>query len=342
LVGVNFARDFPDGFTWRDGERIVRFGGDAMSGARELLRQQGWERYELLSTPRAMASASVELAGDASDTHEVRPGRVPEVAAELLEDVRTPTLVALGGGRVIDTAKAIAAVRGGRVCAIPTTLSGAPMTAIHRLPDGHTAPHLVRPALVAAEPELMTAQPDAQMRASAMNALAHGADSMYTPLANPVSRMTALEGARLIAGALEQDAAERDRSALALGALLCAHAMDSALFAIHHVVCQTLVMTLGTPHAETNAAMLPRTMEAMRERAPEAISALAEALGTIPGDLGVRIERLGDGPRYLSQLGADGSRLEAALDAILERPQLAFTPDPPDREELRRIIAAAW
>ena len=39
---------------------------------------------------------------------------------------------------MIDAAKAIAAVRGGRVAAIPTTLSGAPMTTIHRLPEGHT------------------------------------------------------------------------------------------------------------------------------------------------------------------------------------------------------------
>ena len=60
-----------------------------------------------------------------------------EVAATLIDDVRDGDLVALGGGRVIDVAKAIAAVRGGRVAALPTTLSGAEMTHIHRLPDGH-------------------------------------------------------------------------------------------------------------------------------------------------------------------------------------------------------------
>ena len=59
-----------------------------------------------------------------------------EVAARLIDDVGDGDLVALGGGRVIDVAKAIAAVREVRVAALPTTLSGAEMTRIHRLPEG--------------------------------------------------------------------------------------------------------------------------------------------------------------------------------------------------------------
>ena len=39
-----------------------------------------------------------------------------------------------GGGRPIDVAKAFASVTGARVAAIPTTMSGAEMTGIHRLP----------------------------------------------------------------------------------------------------------------------------------------------------------------------------------------------------------------
>jgi len=37
-----------------------------------------------------------------------------------------------------------------------------------------------------------------------------------------------------------------------------------------------------------------------------------------------------------------GGDLEAALDAIEARPQLGFTPEPPNREQLRTIIEAAW
>ena len=84
----------------------------------------------------------------------------------------------------------------------------------------------------------------------------------------------------MLAGALDQEPAKRDRSALALGALLCAIAVDRAGIALHHVLGQTTVRVLGTPHAETYAALLPHTMGAMRERAPEQIEALAVALGT--------------------------------------------------------------
>jgi alcohol dehydrogenase class IV len=339
---VDFEFDFPDGFTWRDGERTVLFQAGAVAGARDHLIERGWQRYELLSTPRALQAATVDLAEDADAAHEVGPGPVDRIAAELLDRVRVPTLVALGGGRVIDTAKAIAAVRGGRVCAIPTTLSGAELTGIHRLPEGHAAPHLVRPALVFADPEAMTSLPEPDLRASAMNALAHGADSLYTPLANPLSRMTALRGAGLIAGSLGQTPGERDRRELALGSLLCAHAIDSALFALHHVVCQTLVRAMGLPHAETNAAMLPRTMDAMRPRAPEAIAALADTLGTSAGNIGPKIEELGGGRRGLGDLGGSETHMEQSLSLITGRPELAFTPDPPDRDELRSLIESAW
>jgi alcohol dehydrogenase class IV len=267
---------------------------------------------------------------------------VPEISAALFDRVSVPTLVALGGGRVIDSAKALAAVRGGRVCAIPTTLSGAEMTTIHRLPEGAQAPHLIRPALVFADPPAMTGQPETEMHASAMNALAHGADSLYTPLANPVSRATALAGAELIAAALDQSAEERDQAGLALGSLLCAYALDSALFSLHHVICQSLVRVLRIPHAETNAAILPRALEALRDRAPEAMAALAKSLGTDPSEIGPRIENLAGGRRHLGELGADESKLDEALDAIEARGELGMTPDPPDREELRRLIEAAW
>jgi alcohol dehydrogenase class IV len=329
-------------FQWRDGERAILFGEGRLRDAAGTLADRSWERYELLTTPRALRDAPSALIERAHAVHEVPPGQVPRISADLLDRVESSALVALGGGRVIDTAKAIAAVRGGQVCAIPTTLSGAPMTTIHRLPEGAQADRLVRPELVLADPGPMTAQPEERMRASAMNALAHGSDSLYTPLANPLSRQAGLGGARLIATALDQEPADRDDAALALGALLCGYAIDSALFSLHHVVCQTLVRVLEIPHAETNAAMLPRTMEALRDRVPAAIAALADALGTDAAGVGTRIEELGGGRRRLGELGADADRLDEALDAIEQRGELRMTPDPPNRAELRELVQAAW
>jgi alcohol dehydrogenase class IV len=269
---------------------------------------------------------------------------VAEAAAAIVDEIGSDSVVAVGGGRVIDTAKAIAAVRGARVAAVPTTLSGAEMTGFHRLPAGREteAKGLVRPALVVADPDEMTTLPDDRLRASAMNALAHGAEALYTPFANPVATLAGLRGVELIAVALDSEREERDRSGLALGALLCAYASDSALFALHHVVCQTLVRVLGTPHAETNATMLPLTMDAMRTRAPEAIEAFAAAIGTRRDTVERRIRELGGGERHLADLGADRDRIDDAVDAILARSELGMTPSPPDGDEIRGLIECAW
>ena len=78
----------------------------------EILAEHGFDGYELLTTERAMGAAPVALAEDAACFHHVPPGPVNEVAARLIDDVGDGDLVALGGGRVIDVAKAIAAVRG--------------------------------------------------------------------------------------------------------------------------------------------------------------------------------------------------------------------------------------
>jgi alcohol dehydrogenase class IV len=333
----------PGDFTWRDAGRTVLFRGGAVERAAELLAEHGFEDFALLSTPRALRGAGGPGQA-ASAVHEVPPGAVPEAAARILEEAGdAERLVALGGGRVIDAAKAIAAVSGAQVAAIPTTMSGAEMTGIHRLPAGREAEAggLVRPALVIADPEAMTSQPEEALRASSMNALAHGADSLYTPFANPVSELTALRGAGLIASALDQPRESRRADDLALGSLLCGYAIDSALFALHHVVCQTVVRVCGSPHAETNASILPEAMAAMRGRAPGEIGRLAEAVGTTPDGLRDRLRELGR-PPGLGRAGADRDRLEEALDEIEARPQLANTPDPPDRAELRGIIESAW
>jgi maleylacetate reductase len=331
-------------FNWRDGERLVVFRVGAAAEIEELLPKHGWDRWDLISTRRAAADAVPDLDERAASFHEVPDAPVPEAATAIVDSVKTDSLVAVGGGRTIDTAKAVAAVCGARVAAIPTTLSGAEMTGFHRLPAGREADAkgLVRPVLVIADPDQMTTLPDDHLRASALNALAHGAEALYTPFASPVTTLAALRGAELIASALDEERSERDRNALALGSLLCAYASDSALFALHHVICQTLVRVLEIPHAETNATMLPLTMDAMRDRAPEAMGAFAAALGARAGVIARRIEDLGGGPRHLSDLGADRDRLDAALDAILERGELGMTPDPPGRDEIRDLIERAW
>jgi alcohol dehydrogenase class IV len=323
-----------------DRRKLLIYGGPVTDplGA---LAEQSWDEFELLSTPRAMAD-SAGVVDAAARTHVIRDGGVPEASAAIVDDVGSNRLVAFGGGRVIDSAKAVAAVSGGEVAAIPTTLSGAPMTAIHRLPEGRDAAAGVRPNLVIAYTDAMTGAPEPQLRATAMNALAHGSDSLFTPLADEDSRAAGLRGAELIARTLDQSPGRRDRSALALGALLCGIAVDRAGIGLHHVVGQTAVRVLGTPHAETYAALLPHTMEAMRGRAPEQIEALASSLGTDPAGLSERIADLA-GHRRLGELGADRGRIDEVLDVAIARPELEhMTPGEVSREDLAEVLEAAW
>jgi alcohol dehydrogenase class IV len=331
-------------FTWRDDQRTIYFRAGVIGDSPEIIGAHGFGEYELLTTERAMGAAPIELAEESACFHHVPPGPVNEVAGRLIEDVGDGDLVALGGGRVIDVAKAIAAVREVRVAALPTTLSGAEMTRIHRLPDGYEAREgLVRPQVVLADPPLMTTLSDPRLRATAMNALAHGADSLYTPLANPVSEMAALRGARLIANALDAKPDERDPAVLALGALLCGYAIDSALFGLHHVICQSLVRELRIPHAETNAAILPHSIGALIPRVGPQMTALARALHTKRAELPARIEELSGGRRRLSGLGAErGEPLNRAVKAIMARTELQLTPDVPGEREIRELIDRAW
>jgi alcohol dehydrogenase class IV len=298
----------------------------------------------LLTTSRGVGAAT-ELADAADAVHLIPAGPVPDLAATLVETAASRPLVAFGGGRPIDVAKAVAAVHGARVAAIPTTMSGAEMTGIHRLPAGAESrvSSLVRPVLVIADPVAMTGQPEAELRASSMNALAHGADSLYTPFANPVSEMAALRGAELIASSLDHDTGERNPAPLALGSLLCGYAIDSAMFGLHHVICQTLVRVCGSPHAETNAAILPRALALLVARAPDRLADLAAAIETDPEDIEARVLQLGGDPSGLGAIGAERSKLDEALDSMLLRPELAFVPGPPlNKGDLAELVESAW
>ena len=311
-----------------------------------------------------MAPAVAERAGA---VHEVAPGRVDELAGELLDVVDPGNLiVALGGGRVIDTAKALAAARPPgarpRVAAIPTTLSAAEMTVVHRRAAGaDTSLPGARPAIVVNDPALSASQPLPELAASAANALAHAAEGPATVRASPVPALAGREAARLIgvaytgAGAGDGDpdsralaafrsfhegdaptaggAAEPDRDTLALAALLSGYTIDSAGYGLHHVLSQTLARLAGVGHGPSNAVMLPHTLGALEQRGAIAAAGLV-ALAT---DLAHRAQA-----SRLRDLGVDEATLDSCADAASERAELDHTPPRADRDELRALYAAAY
>src|SRR4051812_25907265 len=245
-----------EGFRWEDGDRLIRFGRGALADAPELLG----EDPTLLTTARAAESAPGVMAR-ASRVYMVNAGPVDELAGGLLgavdEAPEGTVIAALGGGRVIDVAKALAAARPPRrVVAIPTTLSAAEMTRVHRHAAG-VAPGMprVRAHVVLNDPALSASQPEDELAASAANALGHAIEGPMTARWSPVPELAAREAARLLAGAW--DGGEPDRDALALGALLSGYAIDGMGYGLHHVLSQTLVRFAGVGHGQANAAMLP-------------------------------------------------------------------------------------
>jgi alcohol dehydrogenase class IV len=348
-------------FSWPDGERLIRFGEGALADAPQLLGARGFEGYALLTTERAVrdlargdgggagagsGGGEVPLVAAPASVHHVPAGPVPEAAAAIRGELGGRPLVALGGGRVIDAAKAIAGADGLAVAAIPTTLSGAPMTPFHRMPAGVDEWRLVRPALVVADPLLMASQPMPDLAATAANALAHATEALYGPGRSPVTSMAALRAIDLFesgfggsgAAPAEPEGGDRlpraARHDLALAAVLAGYAVGAAGFAVHHAVCQTTVRMLGTPHAETNAAVLPhaarfvaaRDAHALQGVAPERIAAVAAHAG-VPG---------------LAALGVREEQLAPVAEAVTGHPAIGNTPGgAPSAGEVERLLRAA-
>ena len=331
-------------FTFRDGERLIRFGSGAAGEATALLEQRGFRDFALLTTERA-AAAAPEVTAAAGVVLHVPSGGVPDAAAAVRGEGGGRPLVALGGGRVVDSAKAIGGADGLEVAAIPTTLSGAELTPFHRMPAGVDEFRLVRPSLVIADPALMASQPGPDLAASAMNALAHAVEALYTPAANPVAEGAALRAVAAIAHGLG-DHDDPDREQLALGGVLAGWASGVAGYAVHHVLCQTTVRVAGTPHARTNAVMLPHSLRLMEPRVPELLAKVAVALGVgkpSPALASARVAHYAArcGATRLSVLGVGEAHLDEIASAAAGRAELQNTPDAPDEDELRDVLAAA-
>lgn len=324
------------GFCHGDHERTIAFGSGVISRATELLP----ERFILMATTRALQGAG-EIAEIATDTLLVPAGQVNDLASRMLKR-GTPSrpIAALGGGRVIDTAKAVAAAAGGlSVTAIPTSLSGAEMTGIHRhargVPD--ETPR-VRPSVVINDPALSASQPVAQLAASTANALAHAVAAVTGIRSTPISRAVALDGIRRLAAGWSGD--EPDRDSLALGALLAGWGLDQSGVGPHHALAQTAVREASLAHAEVNAALLPFTLPAIRIRSEARVGEIDAALGR-PVEEVAELLRLRSGASALDAVVDDPARLRRTVGTAVRRPELRNATPPFTPDEITAIYRAA-
>ena len=324
------------GFRHVEGDRTIVFGPGAVETAADLVGA----RYTLLTTRRAAATVP-GVVQRAEAVVEVPPGLVEAVSGDLLGRTGTGPLVALGGGRVIDVAKALAAAEAPRaVTAIPTTLSGAEMTRVHRHARGvATDVARVRPTTVLNDPRLSASQPPGQLAASSANALGHALVALLSTRSSPISGSVAVRAVGHLGAGWR--ALEPAREEIALGAMLAGWAVDHTGLGLHHVLAQTAVRTAGLPHATANAALLPETVAACRRRSAQSVALLDEAAGQ-PLESLARALRLRAGADGRDAFGSDAALLRRSVETAAARPELDAIPPRPDTAEVRALLAAAF
>ena len=324
-----------EAFRHVDRDQTIVFGAEALGAAGELLG----DGYTLLTTERATGSAP-SLAERAVDVVHVPAGMVDVVSAELRPKVTGNRLVALGGGRVIDVAKALAAADAPReVAAVPTSLSGAEMTGVHRHAKGVAdATPRVRATVVLNDPALSASQPVDELAASSANALGHAITALVSEHSTTIARAVAADAIGELAAGWPGD--EPDRARVALGALLAGWAVDRSGLGPHHALTQTAVRMTSLEHAHVNAALLPHTAAAMRARNADRFERLDAALGRTIESLAEEL-RGRAGVTGLGEISTDTELLAHAVAAAAKRSELARVTPALEQEEVAAIYHTA-
>ena len=323
------------GFRHAERDRTIVFGPGALDAAQDLLPPE----FTLLTTDRA-AGSQPAIVRRAAAVVEVPSGAVDALAADLRDRVGGRALVALGGGRVIDTAKAIAAAEGiAVVIAIPTSLSGAEMTGVHRhacgVPD-HIA--RMRATVVINDPALTASLPSAQLAAGTANAAGHALTALLSIRSTPIAQAVGRAAIQRFGQAWAEP--QPDKCGLALGALLAGWSVDVSGLGPHHALVQTAVRAVSIGHAHVNAVLLPHTIRAFRDRA-------AEQLASIDADLGTPLEEFAESLRTraaatgLGDLVDHADTLKRTSEAAAARPEMQLIPPPIDADEAMSIYRAA-
>jgi maleylacetate reductase len=335
--------------------RIVLAPG-ALDRVPEELSLLGIDRALLINTRAVQDDADLleqalgdRFAGRLGDVRQHVPTERAEAARSKAAEVRATGVVALGGGSAIGLAKAIALTSGLPILAVPTTYAGSEMTPVWGetiAGDKRTGSDpVVRPKTVVYDPLLSRGLPLKMTAASIANALAHCVEAVWTPKADPITEVTAVEGARalreglqaVLTNPLDLDA----RGNLLYGACLAGSALASAGTGLHHKVCHLLGGTYNLPHAETHAAVLPQITLLNATAVPRAKARLEAALET--DDLATGLFDLFKAagiPTSLRELGLTSEQAQKSAARLAG--QNLPNPVPVDEATLRLVLERAW
>lgn len=246
---------------------------------------------------------------------------VVERGAGLARAAGCDLLVALGGGSVIDTAKAInmLLVEGGSLLdwqgtgllsrpllpliAIPTTAgTGSEVTIAAVIRDDaqglkleFNSPYMM-PDVALLDPELTRGLPPALTASTGIDALTHAIEGYVSLYAEPVSDAQCLHAIRLISRYLRRAVVNGDdieaRGYMLLASTIAGMGFSNALCGVVHALAHACGGRYGVPHGVANGILLRHGMEFNQMVASARLGHVAEAMGIdvrqLPGDLAAR------------------------------------------------------
>lgn len=312
----------------------VVFGDGSIRSLPDEVAALGARRVALISgvSPALTTLVAGELPGLVLTWDEVHQHVPVELADRCHEQVATheaDLLVCIGGGSAIGLAKAVALRGGPPVVAIPTTYSGSEMTPIWGQTEGAVKrtgrDARVQPQVVVYDPELVVSLPAEVVGPSGMNALAHCIEGLYSPAAEPLGSLAAVEGARLLVANLPAAYTRSDataRAELLWASCLAGQVLATAGSSLHHALCHLLGGRHNLPHAQTHAVVLPHVLAFVAPHLREQLAPLAAALDVPVDQLPQAVWDVGAAVGTaigLSSLGMPHSDLMATAQALVDR-----------------------
>ncbi len=219
-------------------------------------------------------------------------------------------IVALGGGSVIDAAKAIGLIfnNGGEVSyyeknkpskrmlpmiAVPTTAGTASEVTMYSIITDNSQKRKmvisceeILPDIALLDAELTISTPPSVAAATGMDALTHAIESYISDRATPTTRLFALKAIEMIMGSIHCavynpkniDAKEN----MIVAQMYAGMAFSNTSTALVHSMSRPLGVHFGVPHGEGNAVLLSTVMEFNMPTCVEEFSQIAKAAGLEP------------------------------------------------------------
>ena len=336
----------------------LTIGSGCLAECRQFLLDRGVTRALVIAPPFARKMAEHVLEGiplsQIDDTVDAEPSVSSfNVILARAQEFQPDAVIGLGGGSALDVAKLVAALLDGKqkigevfgiglvkgrspllVCVPTTAGTGSEVSPNAILLDdsdemkkGVVSPWLV-PDAAFIDAELTLSVPPAVTAATGLDALTHCIEAYTNKFAHPVVDVWAIEGVRLIAGALadavRQPGNLRARENMALGSLYGGLCLGPVNTAAVHALSYPLGGRYHVAHGQANAILLPHVTRFNIPAAPDRYAAVALALGAAPAASNEATAEAG-----IAQLWRliDATGLEMSLSALgigeKETPQLA-------------------